>query len=215
MASLLRVTFPNPFGEPLPTEADVQSLQKTHGFSEAYASRLRTQNGFRMSRLEAATDRDAFLTPNPGASSTLDLAQLFPLAELPDAQHRVRGLNAWFFSIGKGYGGDAYAEVLHGTYRGSIVHLNKEVFLGTSSFEQIAASYDDFEDFDLDFKALSVDEQADFLVTEMRLDLVARLASTIDEFLALCVHSDAETFMGRVVAAMRENATTTAPGAVT
>ena len=201
MASLLRVTFPNPFGERPPTAAAIAALQKKHGFSDAYASLLRSQNGFRMHKLEAAKDRDAFMTPSPGASSSGDLAQLFTMAELPDAQRRVRALGKWFFAIGKGYGGDPYAEVLHGTYRGSVVHLNPENFLGASSFAEVAGNYDDFEDFDIDFNALSVDEQADFLVNEADLDLVARQAASIGEFVALCVHCDAEKFIGRCVAA--------------
>ncbi len=199
--ALLRVTFPNPFGDAPPPAAEIAALQKTYGFSDSYASLLGTQNGFQMSKLEAAEDRDMFMAPSAGALSSIDFAQLFSVSELPAAQHRVRSLGKWFFPVGKGYGGDQYAEVLHGSYRGAIVHLNKEIgFLGASSFQDIGL-YDTFEDFGIDFDALSVGEQADFFVNEERLDLVGRQAASIDDFLAMCVHCDAETFMGRIVAA--------------
>lgn len=201
MASLFRVQFPNPFGEGAAAASSIADLQKKYGFSDAYAALLRTQNGFRVFKLEEAKGRDAFLVPSQATPSSLDLAQLFNVGELADAQHRIRAIGAWFFAIGKGYGGDQYAEVLHGAHRGCIVHLNKEIILGTSSFDEIAESYDDFDDFDVDFKELSVGEQADFLVETNELDLVARLAPSIDDFLALCVHCDAERFMGRIVAA--------------
>lgn len=201
MASLLRVRFPNPFGERSPAASSVADLQKRYGFSDAYAALLSAQNGFRVFKLEEAKGRDAFLVSSTATPSSLDFAQLFNVGELADAQHRIRAIGAWFFAIGKGYGGDQYAEVLHGAHRGCIVHLNKEVFLGTSSFDQIAESYDDFKDFDVDFAKLSIGEQADFLVEAKELDLVARLAPSIDDFLGLCVHCDAERFMGRIVPA--------------
>jgi len=201
MASLLRVKFPNPFGDQAAASSAVAALQKQLGFSDAYASLLGGQNGFRVGTLEDAKGRDAFLAPTDATSPGLDFAQLFTVAELGDAQRRIRSLGAWFVAIGKGYGGDQYAEVLHGAHRGSIVHLNKEIFLGASSFSEIAEGYDDFEDFDIDFKKLSVGQQADFLVETEDLDLVARMAPSIDDFLALCVHCDTERFMGCAVAA--------------
>lgn len=198
MTQLSRVLFPNPFGE-IPADAAVTELEERFAFSTAYAAFLRTQNGFRFFALEEGADRQRYLTMGADSETTLDIAQLFTVAELPAAQHRIRALGKWFFSIGKGYGGDQYAEVLHGNHRGSIVHLNHEVFLGTSSFEQIAENYDNFEEYDVDFFELSVSSQADFLVDTVALDLAAKVASSAEEFVASCIQCDPAGFLGRCV----------------
>lgn len=199
---LLRVLFPNPAGDPAAPSDRVEALQRQYSFSHAYAAHLSAQNGFRVFALEGLEGRERYLADAEGDTTpTFDFAQLYSTDEIPDAQARIGVLSRWFVSIGKGYGGDQYAEVLRGAYKGAVVHLNHEQCLGVSSPAALAAQYDDFEEFGVDFRALSSDEKVDFLVSTPELDLVTVVAPNVDAFLAECLFCDAERLTGQCVPA--------------
>ncbi len=199
--TLHRVSFPNPAGDALASSADIATLQQQHRFSDAYAAHLRRQNGFRFYALEALPERSRYLHEMSAKPSSLDLAQLYSMDEIAPAQKRIAAIGEWFFSIGKGYGGDQYAEVRCGAHKGAIVHLNKGAFLGTSTFEAFAERYDHFEEFDFTFEESSREEQADFLVASEDLDFATLIASSLEVFLAECICCDAERFTGVCVRA--------------
>ena len=204
--STLRVLFPNPATDARAADTEIAQLQQKYGFSDAYAAQLKRQNGFQVFALESLAERSQYLVDAGPATPLFDFAQLYSTSEIPAAQDRIRAISPWFVSIGKGYGGDQYAEVRCGEHKGAVVHLNKEVFLGVSSFEAFAEQYDDFDDFDFDFDEHTAEDQADFLVTCEGLDLATIVAPSVAVFLAECVYCDTERFVGHCVPAAQATA---------
>lgn len=184
--------LPNPFGATPVADEAVVALQRKYGFSSDYASFLRTPNGFSPHALEDSGQRERYVVADARGEEGPDLALLFSADVLAKEAPRVGALGGYFFPIGKGYGGDHYAEVLCGKHRVSIVSLNHEAYLGVSSLENFVEQYDGFADFDVDFDELDDDQRADFLVETEGLDLVWKIAPSLSALLhhGVCITDD-------------------------
>lgn len=195
----MQVLFPNPFGAAPAPEKDILALQAHLGFSDAYASFLRTQNGFSVLTMEQSCDISPHVLPcavqHSEQHANLRVLNSFaaqdPFYDLESEQAEFM-LARWFLNIGRDPAGNPFVEVLHGQHRGKIGSLDHDLFAGVDDWQEFLT------EMELEhIAALSLAEQADALC-DVALGLVWFHARDMKAFTAHCIHSD-EQFWGFVV----------------
>ena len=143
----MQILFPNPFGWTLPSAEKVTALQQQYGFSDTYAEFLRIQNGFRVDNLWDNPQRNRYLTGEwLDSEHCIDLRLLFgivptqPHFDLEDYLTMPSLFAGLWFPIGMGYGGDEFAEILHGKYQGYIASFDHGLLAHYQTLEEVAAA---------------------------------------------------------------------------
>jgi hypothetical protein len=170
-----QVRFPNSFGFVSPSGDLVSELQQRHGFSDAYAAFLTTQNGWNAVQ-HAEHPLDTVPSPSATSEGHPDLKFLFALQAGSDDINLALELQlddpllAVFFPIGVSYGGDLYVEVLRGQDVGRIGSIDAGLAM------EIISTYD------------RVADAADIL-TDPETGVLWKHAANFNDFLT-CIHLD-------------------------
>lgn len=106
----------------------------------------------------------------------------------------------YFFYIGRGYDGSAYAEVCVGKEKGKIIFINGEVFIGDESPKEIADNLGISEE---KYENLTQEEMVT-LILQPDLDVAYIVANSFDEFIHDALIYNLQNNTGEVVITAEE-----------
>jgi cell wall assembly regulator SMI1 len=181
----IKIKFPNPFGAPLPTEAAVEELRLTFGFSTEYAAFLITQNGFSSDAFNESTEKKKYLAGSSPQNSYQDFRNLHALNAKEDYNDLIKNqehtiFKDYFFIIGSDCAGNEFVEVKSGSHQGKIGCIDHELYAGCDTIKAF------FEELDLgDYAKMTADERLNELLDE-EMGLIAFHANDMLDFIENC-----------------------------
>lgn len=179
-----KIKYPNPYGKAQPSKETVFDLQKQYHFSEQYADFLLTQNGIDFDNDLSNKYLNSIEVDEDYVHPCFDLRYLYGVSsdsEFTDLLGRNEDnyFLPYFFMIGRGYDGSAYAEVCFGEKKGTIIFLDAEVYMGSENIDVLLDNLDVDED---QRSHLAPQEIADLLL-DPDLGLTTIMSDSISSFL--------------------------------
>ncbi len=200
------IKFPNNHGKKKADPEAVKKLQSEYHFSDQYAHFLLTQNGLNLDTPLSTQELKSNIPAKKVAESTFDLRYIYDFnvhSEFTDVIAVNKEENSflpYFFYIGRGYDGSAYAEVCVGKEKGKIIFINGDVFIGDESPQEIADNLGIIEE---KYNNLTQEEMVT-LILKPDLDVAYIVANSFDEFIHDALIYNLQNKTGEVVITAEE-----------
>ncbi len=181
----VKITFPNPFGYPIPSKEDVTKLQGEYGFSDKFAAYSTIQNGFLGKLFEEFENMAMYLVGKETSYSFQDFSNLYAFNATDEYNDLIKNQDHnifmdYFFFIGNDCGGNQFVEVKTGIHKGKIGCIDHDLFITRNNIEEF------FEELELgDYKAMTENERYDAIFDE-DLGLIIFHAHDITDFIENC-----------------------------
>jgi hypothetical protein len=181
----VKITFPNPFGYPIPSKEDITKLQSEYGFSDKFAAYSMIQNGFIGKLFEEYENKAMYLVGKEISYSFQDFSNLYAFNATDEYNDLIKNqeyniFKDYFFCIGNDCGGNQFVEIKTGIHKGKIGCLDHDLFITCNNIEEF------FEELELgDYRTMTESERYEAIFDE-DLGLIMFHAHDMTDFIKNC-----------------------------